>query len=151
MKATLQQELDVLDQFVALLQREQRALVDADAPALPAIAQEKLRLGEQLNRLAGTRLAAVAAAGFATDTAGTRQWLAQQPAAIVLLWDQLMDRARAAQQLNQTNGKLIETRLQHNQQALNALLQAANQAGVYGPDGQPQPGMTSATRSIGKV
>ncbi len=141
----------MLDQFVALLQREQQALVDADAPALPAIAQEKSKLGEQLNRLANERLAAVAAAGFATDAAGIRLWLAGQPAATAVLWDQLLERARTAQRLNQTNGQLIETRLQHNQQALNALLQAANQAGVYGPDGQPRLGTAPATRSIGKV
>lgn len=151
MKTILQQELDALDRFVALLQREQQALIAADTLTLADITQEKLQLGEQLNRLASACLAVVAADGFATNAAGIQQWLAGQPAGTNMLWDQLLKRARAAQQLNETNGLLIETRLQHNQQALTVLFQAANQAGMYGPDGKPQLLATAATRSIDKI
>jgi flagella synthesis protein FlgN len=147
----LQQELDALDQFIALLRQEQAALVRADALAVIPLADHKLKLSEQLNALARRRVAMLAQSGFAADTDGMRRWLTTQPAAVATQWEQLLDKARTAQHLNQTNGKLIETQLQHNQQALSALMHASNQAGMYGPDGQPRIGGATSPRSMGKA
>lgn len=147
----LQQELTALDQFIALLQREQKALVAADVQALLPLTEDKLKLSEQLNALARARGAALAQAGYAADANGVRQWLAGQPRAIAAAWGKLLDKAHTAQRLNETNGKLINTHLQHNQQALTALMNASNQSSVYGPDGQPRIGSAPAQRIIGKV
>jgi flagellar biosynthesis/type III secretory pathway chaperone len=57
--------------------------------------------------------------------------------------------AEKARALNQTNGKLIATRLASNQQALATLMAAANQAALYGPDGQARP--LGGGRSLGSV
>jgi len=50
-------------------------------------------------------------------------------------WQQLIDLTKTAQQLNETNGTLIRTRLTAAQRALGVLLSAANIAGAYASDG----------------
>jgi flagellar biosynthesis/type III secretory pathway chaperone len=48
----------------------------------------------------------------------------------------LLELAKAAQQLNQSNGAMIQQRLVNNQKALAVLQATANHASLYGPDGQ---------------
>lgn len=147
----LQQEQAALDSFIDLLQREQAALVDANVELLLSISENKLKQSGQLNALAHDRVAMLQRDGFSADTAGVKGWLAGQSSAVVEAWEKLLESARTAQRLNQTNGKLIQTHLQHNQQALAALMNASNSAGIYGADGQPRTGAGSAQRTIGKV
>lgn len=147
----IKQELAALDRFIDLLKLEQAALVSSDVDGLIALSQKKLKLAEELNALGRQRVALLQQAGLSGDTAGMEQFLSGQPAASAKLWAALAEQARTAQRLNQTNGKLIQTHLQHNQQALSALMNAANQAGVYGPDGQSRTGLPSSSRTIGKV
>ena len=151
MKDALRQELAALEQFITLLRQEQAALVSADVDALLAISNSKIKLSDQLNALARDRVSMLVHAGYAADAAGVAGWLAQQPPTVADQWQRLLQGAQLAQRLNQTNGKLIQTHLQHNQQALNALLGAANRADVYGPDGQSRSGTAPAQRSIGKI
>lgn len=151
MKDALHQEQAALDRFIDLLKQEQAALVSADVEALIGLSDHKLKLADQLNTLARARITMLASAGFAADAAGVAGWLATQPQTVAHAWHQLLASAQDAQRLNQTNGKLIQTHLQHNQQALTALLSAANRADVYGPDGQSRSGAAPSQRSIGKV
>lgn len=99
---------ETLETFVATLLREQDALATGDIDALAPLIAKKTKLAEQLNQLS------------ASETA---------------LFRDLVSEACA---LNEANGKLIALRLQHNQQALNVLMAAANTAATYGPDGQQQ-------------
>lgn len=108
-----------LEAFIAVLRREQDALAAGDIDALAPLVAEKIALAEALSRITPDATAA------------------------------LRDLASTAQALNETNGRLIALRLQHNQQALNVLLAAANTAATYGPDGQQQPGLGS--RILGKA
>lgn len=147
----LQQEQAALDRFIDLLQREQKSLVNADVETLTAISEHKLKLSEQLNGIARERVALLQRAGFGTDAGGVKGWLAGQPQRVADAWKNLMESAQTAHRLNQTNGKLIQTHLQHNQQALAALINAANTGDVYGADGQPRTGSVGTPRSIGKV
>ena len=126
-------------------------MVNADVETLTALSEQKLKHAEQLNTLGRQRLSLLKQAGFSNDTAGMDEWLADKSAAEQQQWKALIEKARAAQRLNQTNGKLIQTHLQHNQQALNALMNAANQAGIYGPDGQSRNVLPGSGRTIGKV
>lgn len=64
-------------------------------------------------------------------------------------WQALLALAARARALNETNGRLIAERLAHNRQALAVLLAAADQAALYGPDGQPRP--LGGGRSLGSV
>jgi flagella synthesis protein FlgN len=144
----LLQEQAALDRFIDLLQQEQAALVKGDVDALISISERKIKQAEQLNTMERERSRLLEDAGFGSNVAG---WLTQQSAPTILAWERLMESARTARHLNQTNGKLIQTHLQHNKQALRALMNASNMAGAYGPDGQLRSGASSTQRSIGKV
>ena len=150
MLPAFQSELAALDRFIEILQREQAALVHIDVHALMAITPEKLKQAELLNRLAQARVSALAALGVGGDRLEIEAWLKTQPADMTEAWNTLLTNARAAQHLNQTNGGLIESQLKNNQQALNALVSAANQSSVYGADGQPRTTYSSSQRTLGK-
>ena len=146
----IRQELAALERFTEVLHHEQSALVNTDVEALTALSREKLKLADELNALASHRLAYLKASGLSADAAGMEAWLSDKPAASRQHWRALIEKARAAKNLNQTNGKLLQTRLKHNQQALNALMNAADQAGTYGPDGQSRSTLPGSGRTIGK-
>lgn len=110
---------ETLQAFIDLLRREQTALIEGNIEALAALIPEKSALAERLNGISPAE--AEALRGLATE----------------------------ARELNDTNGKLIAVLLQRNQQALNVLLAAADNAATYGRDGQPQTGLGS--RSLGKA
>ena len=133
----LAEEAEALRLFVDLLKREQRLLAEGNVDSLVALAEKKSDFAETLGNLSCRREAALAAEGIA---GGMGVWLAkpgnQRHEA---KWRELLDSARVAKNLNETNGKLIALRLGHNQQALNALLAAADLAMTYGPDGQQRP------------
>lgn len=110
---------ETLQAFIDVLRREQTTLAAGDIDALAPLIAEKTVLAERLN---------------------------QTPASEAAMFRDLAGEARA---LNEANGKLIALRLQHNQQALNVLLAAADSAATYGPDGQQQSGVGS--RILGKA
>lgn len=110
---------EALQAFVGILRREQDALATGNIDVLAPLIAEKTALAEQLNQLSASEAA---------------------------LYGELVSEASA---LNEANGKLIALRLQHNQQALNVLMAAANTAATYGPDGQQQSGLGS--RILGKA
>ena len=147
----LQQEQAALDHFIELLQQEQAALVAADVDKLQSLSELKQQLSDHLNTLAQQRVAQQERAGYSNDAAGTRAWLAAQGSSVVDAWNKLLAAAQTARDLNQTNGQLIQTHMQHNQQALAVLLGAANRLDVYGADGQPRSGPGGGQRIIGKA
>lgn len=128
-------ELQALRDFCSTLEAEQNALSSGDINAITTLSQSKPDQVEKLNRLATDRIAQLSAIGFTGNQDGMRLWVEHAGKVAKEAWHELIDLAAAAQRINQLNGKLIQTHLQHNQQALSALLQAANQAGLYGPDG----------------
>ena len=146
----LQSELTAVDRFIEILQREQAALISIDINALMSITPEKLKQAELLNKMAQTRASSMASRGIVNDRTQVEAWLTTQAAELTEAWHALIEAARTAQQLNQTNGILIETQLKNNQQVLNTLVGAANQASVYGADGQARTSFSSTTRTLGK-
>jgi len=148
--SAFQNELSALSRFIEVLQQEQSALTKADLNQLITVSQEKNKLAEQLNQLGRDRIATLASLGVGGDTASVENWLKTQPADVKTAWITLLESAKAAQHLNQINGKLIETQLQHTQQALNALSSAANQSAVYGADGQTRGIQPASQRTLGK-
>ena len=150
MLPAFQSELAALSRFIEILQREQAALVKADVNQLIPISAEKVQQAEQLNRLAQVRVTALEKQGIQNDRAQVEAWLATQPRDIAEAWNLLIEAAKKAQHLNQTNGTLIESQLKNNQQALNTLVSAANQSAVYGADGQPRSTHSTTQRILGK-
>jgi len=140
LSASLKDELAALRDFAVALQQEQQALVAGEIDKLAPIVEEKARLAASLNRFAEQRQRLIGQ-GVPADRSGLETWMAAQPLSPPdrSSWTKLLALTKEAQALNETNGKLIAMRMQHNQQALNVLLSAANQATLYGPDGQTKP------------
>lgn len=137
-----------LTEFIALLKLEQDALKRADAGALPAISEQKLRLVEALNAIEQERGAALGAdAGENARSAMTR-WLAANPEqkSIAASWKNLMDLAREAKQLHELNGQLIKMHLHQTGELLAALTQQFQKNTLYGSDGQTS--STSGSRIV---
>ena len=137
----LSSELAVLREFVALLQQEQQALVAGEIDRLMPLVNEKTSIAAQLGEFAEQRNRMLAAASLPANKQGMEKWLSGLAATdpVRKTWASLVKMTAEAQALNESNGKLIAMRLQHNQQALDVLLAAANQASLYGPDGQTKP------------
>lgn len=144
--AQLNDELTSLRAFVVLLESEQKALLGNDTERLLNIAESKAQAATQLAAMAEARHKAWLAGG--TDT--MEAWLPKNAPASMPLWQTIRQLAAQAQQINTTNGKLIQSGLRRNQQALTALQDAGQHAaGLYGPDGQPNLG--SSGRILGSV
>lgn len=130
--------------FVELLKKEQAMLVDGNVDGLLPLVDQKSAFTTRLGELGDARERIINGAGAGSGRSGMETYLARQPAdkALRSRWETLLAVASEAQALNQTNGKLIRLHLQHNQQAMNTLLAAANQATTYGPDGHQRPAGT---------
>ena len=126
-----------LQSFVALLEEEQRTLLSDHPEALLDLADSKTRQVEHLTRLAEQRRKL---RPTTLPSTGDRT---------LQLWADIRQMAGRAEQLNHTNGELIQIKLRHNQQALNVLHQASHSAGLYGPDGQQS--LSLAARNLGRV
>ena len=144
-------ELSVLREFVAVLKREQSALTIGQTDSLMALADEKVGYAERLATLARDRDSRLGAAGFGEGRAGMVALRAASniPPKVHAELQILLELAREARSLNDINAKLVADRLQHNQHALNTLLNATRQSALYGPDGQTEVG--SAGRELGSA
>ena len=135
-------------QFSLLLATEQETLVKGNPDQLMPLAEEKSRQAAALALAAEQRTQALAALGMGTDRAGMEAWLAGAGNSQVGEdWQALLQLAAEARRQNELNGKLIQTRLQYNQRALEALNLANSQTALYGPDGQIRAG--SGRRTFG--
>jgi flagella synthesis protein FlgN len=123
---TLPTEISRLGEFIDLLQREQALLIQGDTEALLLLSEKKTALANTLAALAQERAAEMAEMGSDTISAA---------------WQKLLELAAKARDLNATNGQLISLHMQNNQQALAVLMNAANRAMTYGPDGQQTAGV----------
>jgi flagellar biosynthesis protein FlgN len=148
--ARMEAECNALRAFVALLETEQQTLLSGESDPLLALADSKVEAVHELNNLAQARNNDLLAFGAETGSGGLETWLQENAAGSLPVWYDIRQLAMRAQQLNNTNGELIRIKLRHNQQALAALHNAANNAdGLYGPDGQPH--LPTSGRTLGSV
>jgi flagella synthesis protein FlgN len=139
-----------IGKLVAVLQQEQQALVEGDVDRLETLASSKAELLRQLAGLADKHNRYLARQGLRPDRGGMKTWLAKSAdAKVAAAWSESLQLAEAVRQLNQTNGAMITARLNHNQEALAALLGAASAASLYGRDGQTL--RSSGGRPLGRV
>lgn len=150
--AALTAERIALQNFVALLEREQSLLLENQTDQLLESAEQKSAQAISINELAETRRGLLRKdIGIPELSAeAVHEWLQQNSAQGLPIWEGIRTLAERAQQLNNTNGELIQMKLRHNQQSLAVLSSAVNKANLYGPDGQPNfsPG---SGRSLGNV
>lgn len=136
--ADLQVELNTIQAFNEILQKEQHALIKGNIENLDFLASEKERIIEQLTNLGEQRKQFLISLGLETDTDGMKKLFSTDDSYSESnkIWDQLLALVAITSQLNETNGTIITTRLQHTQRSLTALQCAAGNISLYGPKGQ---------------
>lgn len=143
-------EIALLRDFVAVLQREQAALATDDADEIAASSGAKVGLLRQLGQISTERNLALAREGFAADRAGLDAFMARHADSGVLakLREPLMELAGEANELNRINGKLIRLRMANNQKSLAVLLGTAEGSSTYGRDGRSSLGGSPVGRRL---
>lgn len=136
---TLAAEHQHITALLALMKQEQQSLVALNADALNELTPRKNELLAGLAGLSKLRHAALAAAGCEGSEAGMEPWLAAGGNdAARSQWNDLLDAAREAKELNRVNGMLINKQMAHNQGVLNAMRTPTNApaGAIYGASGQ---------------
>lgn len=133
----LHRELAMFGAFSELLEAEQRALTEADIPALEAILPRKSAVLDALRDCAALRLSSLTDAGLAANRDGMQQWIdstgsrqAQE------VWAALLRTAARARELHAGNAVLLRTLAENNQQAVDMLRQLADPGAVYDAEGR---------------
>ena len=136
--ANLQLEQDAIKTFIDILKKEQNALVLGKIEDLDYFAAQKTQIIKKLTALGDERDQYLVAKGLSLDSACINNLLLSEESNTETgaIWNKLLQLAKTAKQLNQTNGTIITTRLQQSQQALTALQSAAGNVALYGPKGQ---------------
>ena len=129
-------EVAAMRSFVEMLKQEQQRLVDKKPDGLIAITPQKEELLTSIMGMENQRNLSLVSLGLNADATGMQSLLAQDAhAALIEHWDTLLLVSAQAQELNRTNGLLINRQMSRNQGMLNILQQ--DQAGaMYGADGQ---------------
>ena len=139
----LKEERAALQAFIALLEREQQILLAPDTEPLLDLSNEKTRAADALSARVHQRTQYLPA-----QPGKTAEWLRKNAAIALDVWQDIQRLGAQAQQLNKTNGDLIQVRMRYNQQALQALLGASEQtAGLYGPKGKAN--LPTSGRTLG--
>jgi len=139
--ACISRERDATRDFIDILRREQAALQQPGASLLLLIANEKAHQAQQLAQLSDARNYWLRKLGYTQDHIGMERGLHDCPAAADV-WEELLQLAETASQLNKINGILVGQRLRYTQQAISVLQTSAHggqNTRLYCPDGQPQP------------
>ena len=143
---TLAEEVRAAGTLLDLLRQEQSHLIDANIDELTKVTEEKTKVVARMGELSLGRHRALAGAGLEASEEGMQKW-ANSPSAdasAAQSWNELLELAREAKELNRTNGLLIGRHLARNQAALNILQGAGEGGNMYGPNGQ------SASQSGGR-
>lgn len=142
--ARLNTELAEMRKFVELLNSERKILLDHDTEGLLALSETKAQAANQLQEIGNNRRKNL----LSHNCDSMEAWLAQHAPSSMPLWQEIRSLAIEAQQLNATNGELIQIKMRNNQQTLGVLFNSAKSpAGVYGKDGQAN--INSAGRHLG--
>jgi len=151
--AGLRAERDAFGALCRLLESEQTCLVRSDIEGLLQLTGAKSERVDRLIELARQRADHLESVGLSGGSNGMGDWLAAHAGAqrveLTQLWDELVRLASDARTLNEINGKLITTRLSHNQAALSALQLSARAQNIYGPDGQAA--VSAGQRELGSA
>lgn len=110
----------LLNDFIQTLAEGALLLETPSDEALAALTTRKNDYARRLAELDQARAAALAGLGHADDRAGIEAACADRPD-LHAAFDTLFERVEQASALNQTNGQILKTFMDHNQQALDTL------------------------------
>lgn len=140
----LEVQIRALTGFVELLEEEQAALSSStiDGNVIQQIAVKKQDMLGRLESLESQRAKGQMMLGYPEGMTGAAK--AAMDAKCNIIWDQIINMAFRAKQLNEINGSLVKIRLEQTQKLVNFLHNAAG-GPLYGPDGK------SRTKGLGGV
>jgi flagella synthesis protein FlgN len=139
---SLSEEHKAIRTLTQLLQQEQTQLVEANIEGVAALTEPKAKAAARMAELANLRYQALKAAGFEPKETGMKEWLGSPGVSLTARqsWQELMELAETAKEINRVNGTLITKQMVRNQNALNVLQFGSLQGNhVYGPNGQTAP------------
>jgi len=131
-------EATLMERFVELLEQEEAVLIAGDTDRLLELSQQKSEFYLGLQRHHDSRMLLLARHNLPNDDASIRSLCRTLPDTLAR-WDELLELARTAKARNETNGKLINERMQHNQAALSILLAATDAPQLYDAEGLVRP------------
>ena len=123
----VQAQSDLLDEFIQTLESESAALLET--PTNLALAELTVRKNDYAQRLAKLdqeRISILSELEQSDDAAGIAAVCAVYPD-LRTIFDALFERADRASRLNQENGEILRTYIEHNQRALDTLHALVNQ------------------------
>lgn len=131
------QDAKLLTDLVALLEKEQRTLVDMDIDEMERILDQKSALIQRITESSRKRHQALANAGFEASENGMANWVRANEGEHTA-WQTFQTHLAKAKELNRVNGQVINQHFKRNQQSLNQMQgQPINKsAGLYGANGQ---------------
>jgi flagella synthesis protein FlgN len=136
---SLSEEHKAVRELTQILKQEREHLIQADFDAVATLTEPKAKAAARMTELATRRHKALAAAGFEPKESGMKAWV-DSPSATATAnqsWNELIEFATIAKELNRVNGILINKQMVLNQSILNILQHgSAHDANVYGPNGQ---------------
>jgi flagella synthesis protein FlgN len=142
--AHLRREYAATGAFLELLDLEAQAMTGGDFAALPALAQRKSQVADQIAELNSQREKEQIAMGYAAGRTGAQACAASGGPALEQAWSGLLAQAALAREHNHRNGVMIHTHLDFTRQSI-SFLQAKGQP-LYGPDGSHHAGVASGNR-----
>ena len=132
----LQKEIELVQQFITILQTETEALTNAaHENALRTTTEEKNRYAALLAEAGKQRDDMLQQSGYPTDRRGIESALSDYPE-LRESWDRLLELASQAKALNASNGELIALYLKHNQSQLDALRNLTGGGNLYDASGR---------------
>ena len=138
----LETEKNIFQAFIEILKKEENALIEGKIEDIDYLASDKSRLIEELIQFDEDRNEYLKKQGLILEKNSIDNWLTELTkqhsslSEIKILWNELLNLAKIAQQLNYSNGLMISSQLQHNQRAFAALHCAAGNVSLSGPKGQ---------------
>ncbi|CAH1387733.1 flagella synthesis protein FlgN [Candidatus Nitrotoga sp. M5] len=134
----MHEESVALQAFIRLLETEQVALLNEHTEQIQTLADNKTKMVQELSKLVNARKNGMLMRGIEIEPGSMEVWLQAHTASNLPAWHEIQQLATQAQNMNHTNGELIQLKMRHNQQTLTMLHNATHSAnGLYGPDGQP--------------
>jgi flagella synthesis protein FlgN len=148
LQTCLDTEIALVQEFLAVLELETAVLTEGRGEAaLADTTARKNHYADQLAAVGERRQTLLSALGYSADKAGLDAVSHAHPelrASCTLL----LEKARQASDLNTSNGIIIDTFLQHNQQALDALRSLAGIGALYDASGRTRPAPAGTSKNI---
>lgn len=148
LQACLEKETSLMGDFLQILQHEAKVLEDgATEDALNETTARKNSVSETLIALAEERNSLLEGLGFDTDGPGLVDAAAAHPV-LAPARQALLDITGQARTLNESNGRIIDVFLDHNQRTLETLRRLAGVGDIYDASGRTRPGNKGSSRNI---